>query len=187
MGPSRAEIARTLMRGRLPADLRLACRPGRLPVRQATDCTGRPLLLVRSDEVAATALSGRSGDTVVVVRVDDRPPAPDAPSLGSVDVGGVAMAVAAGESREAVLEYAETIADPDLFDVGGAAILYRVEVQRVRVTHAGVTADVDVADYMAADPDPLHEAELDLLADLADHHGAQIGPYLTRRLSDLGV
>src|SRR5262245_49725362 len=107
MRPSAAELARTLMAGRGVATARLACRPGRLPVRHAPDCSGRPLLLARSDDPLAQAL-GRGRPPTIVPQAADQPPGPDAPSLGRVLVGGTAALVPPHRQREAVLEYAET-------------------------------------------------------------------------------
>ena len=106
MRPSPAELARTLIAGRSPATVRLACRPGVLAVRHATDCAGRRLLLARADEPLARALLG-SRPPAVVLQATDVPPTPDAPSLGRVLVGGTARAVDPGHGRAAILEYGD--------------------------------------------------------------------------------
>lgn len=130
MRPSAAELARTLISGRVPATARLASRPGALQVRHATDCSGRPLLLARLDDPLVRALRGRRPPSIVL-QATDAPPSTDAPSLGWVRVGGAVTLVPDDETLEAVLEYAETGADPDLFDVGRGAVLLRVEVLQI--------------------------------------------------------
>src|SRR3569833_1993560 len=90
MGPSHAELARTLVCGRLPGVLRVAGVPGPLAVAHATDCVGRPLLLARFGGDVARALGGAGAGTRVaaMLAVDDRPPRPDGPGHGRVRVGG---------------------------------------------------------------------------------------------------
>jgi hypothetical protein len=133
MRPSAAELARTLIAGRVPATARLACRPGALTVRHATDGSGRPLLLARLDDPLVRALRGRRPPTIVL-EADDAPPTADAPSLGRVAVGGTVGLIPRDEAKDAVLQYAQTCADPDLFDVGSSAILLQVEVQQIRLS-----------------------------------------------------
>jgi hypothetical protein len=132
MRPSAAELARTLISGRVPATARLACRPGVLDVRHATDCSGRPLMLARIDDPLVRALRGRRPPTIVL-QACDAPPWPDAPSLGRVLVGGTVTLVPQEEMSEAILGYAEISADPDLFEVGRGAILLQVEVLQIRL------------------------------------------------------
>jgi hypothetical protein len=132
MRPSAAELARTLISGRVPATARLACRPGVVSVRHATNCSGRPLLLARLDDPLVRALRGRRPPTIVL-QASDAPPSADAPSLGRVLIGGAVTLVPQDEANEAVLEYAETSADPDLFDVGRGAVLLQVEVLQIRL------------------------------------------------------
>ena len=48
-------------------------------------------------------------------------------------------------------------------------------------------APVDLDEYLAADPDPLYGDETELLADLNQQHGAQLGPYLAGRLAAAGL
>src|SRR5688500_9659767 len=127
MQPTPAEIARTLIRGRLPATAHVAWWPEPLLVRHATDCAGRPMLLCRDDETLATALRARTAGApgaprgartadapgaAVVLTVEDRPPTAEAPSLGRVWVSGwAAPPRGSAPLREAALEYAETHAD----------------------------------------------------------------------------
>jgi hypothetical protein len=136
MRPSAAELARTLISGRAPATARLASRPRTLHVRHITDCSGRPLLLARLDDPLVRALRGRRPPSIVL-RATDTPPSTDAPSLGWVLVGGTVRLVPEDEAPEAVLEYAETSADPDLFDVGRGAVLLGVDVLQVSLGQQG--------------------------------------------------
>jgi hypothetical protein len=175
MRPSRAEIARTLARGRLPGRLQLDGRPAPAPVPHATDRTGRPLLLVRDDDDLGAAL--RDGHLAVTLSVMDVPPVERAPSLGRVRIDGRVRRLSAGEAAAAVQEFAESNPVADLLDVGRGASLWLVNVDRVRLDNPCATVDVEPAWYAAAAPDPLHELERDLLADLADHHAEQIESY----------
>jgi hypothetical protein len=192
-----------------------------------------------------------------VLQASDAPPVADAPSLGRVLVGGTVSVVPKDEAAAAVLEYAETNADPDLFDVGRGVFLLQVEVAEIHLVRPGATpsskavdgwpgnangagwpghgwnghvrgggwdstdrnnghADeagmwrdgsglgtaqaclpaqaasgsasaVDLDEYVAADPDPLYRDEPDLLADLNEHHGAQLQAYLAGRLAAAGL
>src|SRR5262249_42958946 len=139
MRPSAAELARTLISGRVPATARLVGHPGSVNVRHAADRSGRPLLLARLDDRLARALRGRRPPTVVL-HATDAPPSIDAPTLGWVLVGGEVTLVPEDEAPEAVLDYAETSADADLFDVGHGAVLLRVEVLQVRLGQTGPAA-----------------------------------------------
>jgi hypothetical protein len=85
--------------------------------------------------------------------------------------------------RAAVLEFARSNPIPDLFDVGDGASLHLVEVSKVSLVRSGAAEAVDAAEYAEAEPDPLHECEGDLLADIADHHGDALEAYV-RHLSD---
>jgi hypothetical protein len=198
--PTPAEIARTLVRGQLPATAHVAWWPEPLVVRHATDCAGRPLLLCRDSEPLATALRGRAttgasarlgtapAGAAVVLTAEDRPPTDGAPSLGRVWVSGwAAPPTGATQLREAALEFAETHADDDLLDLGRGTQLHRVEVQAVRLETEGAIITIDPQDYTAADPDPLYDLEAHLLADLNDHHVAELSRYLTSRLIAAGV
>jgi hypothetical protein len=175
MRPSRAEIARTLARGRLPGRLRLDGRPEPAPVHHATDRTGRPLLLVRDDGDLDAAM--RDGRPAVTLSVVDIPPVDRAPSLGRLRIDGRARRLAAGEAAAAVQEFAEGNPIADLFDVGRGMSMWLVNVDRVRLDRPQATVDIEPAWYAAAVPDPLHELEQDLLADLTDHHAPQIESY----------
>ncbi|GAA2304925.1 hypothetical protein GCM10009853_072470 [Glycomyces scopariae] len=185
MRPSAAETARTLARGRLHGLVRFDDGAAVTGVQHATDRLGRPLLLVPAGEELAAVLRGREAPRVSL-SVDDVPPRFGAPSLGRVRVVGDLLPVPEAERRDAVLEYARSNADPDLFDVneGGGVAIHRIAPDRVTLNRGGTTELVDLAAYVSASPDPIHECEEDLLADLADHHAPQIEGYLCRLLGD---
>lgn len=178
MRPTPAEIARTLAAGHLPATVQVACGPGPLPAVHAADCGGHPLLLVSAFDRLAGALPFESDeDAAAVLTVADEPPVAGAPTLGRVWVSGWVSRLEGAAAREAASEFAEINPLGDLLDVGRGHELYRLEVAEVRLECGGRTREVDAADYLAADPDPLFPHEADLLADLADHHGAEVGEF----------
>jgi hypothetical protein len=153
MQPSPAEVARTLAAGRLPGTASVACRPGPLRVRHATDPAGRPMLLARAGGGLAEALrpAEHTDDTAVVVRVEA---AASAPALGRLFVGGWAAPLAGVEARAAALEFAAANPASDLLDLGRGQLLYRVEVAEVRLARPGIMIEIDPDDYAAASPDP---------------------------------
>lgn len=181
MQSSPAEIARTLVQGLLPATIQAACAPGPLPVRHATDCAGQPLLLVQPQDPFAETLRRGSGEVAVALRVDDLPPVAGAPSHGRAWVSGWTVPLDVAGARCAALEFAEVNPLAELLDVGHGARLYRIEVDAVRLERGGAVISVAPDDFAAADPDPLHPWERDLLLDLHDHHGPELGAYLTRQ------
>jgi hypothetical protein len=184
MQPSHAELARTLAAGSLPASAHIACRPGPFAVRHVTDSEGRVLLLAPADGALTIALRPTDGndDTAIVLDICDVPPAFGAPPLGRVWVAGWAVALTGDEAREAALEYADLDPTDDLLDVGAGQVLHRMDVAEVRLERSGMTFDVDPDEYAAATPDPLRAVEFDLIADLADHHVAEMSSYVRRQL-----
>ena len=184
MQPTHAEVARTLAAGHLPAGAHIACRQGPYPVRHMTDPLGRVLLLAPSGGALTTALRPAEGndDTAVVLDITDVPPVAGGPSLGRVWVSGWATRLTGAAARAAALDYAEVDAASDLLDVGTTQVLHRMEVAEVRYERHGELFDVDPGDFAAASPDPLHPIEFDLLADLADHHGAELAGHVRRHL-----
>jgi hypothetical protein len=182
MGPSVAEVTRTLLRGRLPGSVYLAGFPRREPVIHATDCAGLPMLLVRRGSRVDDALVAPAAPRVVL-RVPDAPPLGSGPSHGEARIGGRPRPLDGHVSATAVLEFAEANPVPELFDVDREMALYLLEPEHVSLARPGEVVGVDVEDYMAADPDPLHEYERDLLLDLADHHRAEMERYFRRHLA----
>jgi hypothetical protein len=57
-----------------------------------------------------------------------------------------------------------------------------MEIAEVRYERDGALFDVDPDEYAAATPDPLRAIEFDLIADLADHHVAEMTAYVQRHL-----
>jgi hypothetical protein len=167
----------------LRGSLRVNGLPEPEPVSHATDCAGLPMILVRRGGRLDAVLDTTAPR--LVLRVEDVPPLDAGPSLGAATIEGRPRALAGPHADEAVLEFAEANPVSDLFDVGGDITLYLLEPEHVRLGRAGVVIDLDLADYMAADPDPLHEYERDLLLDLADHHKAEMERYF-RRMLDAG-
>lgn len=184
MQPTHAEVARTLAAGHLPGTAHIACGPGPLPVRHVTDGNGRVLLLSPRDGAFAAALRPMEGadDTAMVLDISDVPLTADSPALGRVWVSGWAVLLAGDEARAAALDYAEVDASGDLLDVGEGQVLHRMEVAEVRYERTGDLYDVDIDEYAAATPDPLCRIEFDLIADLADHHAAEMSAYVRKHL-----
>ncbi|WP_446210621.1 DUF2470 domain-containing protein [Micromonospora sp. IBSANI012] len=187
MGPSPAEIIRTLVAGRLPGLMHLAHRPGPFHVRHATDPEGRVLMLVPVvSDLAAELDPGADDDVAVVLDVLDLPPAPGAPSLGRAWVSGWAAPLRGAEARRGAADFAAVDPTGDLLDVGTRFRLHRFEVVEARLEGADSVRRVDPGEYAAAEPDPLHALEPELLADLTDHHEAQVTAYLRGHLDLTG-
>ncbi|MEU4715963.1 DUF2470 domain-containing protein [Micromonospora purpureochromogenes] len=183
MGPSPAEIVRTLVAGRLPGLVHLAHRPGPYHVRHATDPEGRVLMLVPVvSDLAAELDPGVDDDVAVVLDVLDLPPAPGAPSLGRAWISGWAAPLRGTEARRGAADFAAVDPTGDLLDVGTRFRLHRFEVVEARLEGADSVRRVDPGEYAAAEPDPLHAIEPELLADLTDHHADQVAGYLRRQL-----
>ncbi|NYF54215.1 DUF2470 domain-containing protein [Micromonospora purpureochromogenes] len=187
MGPSPTEIVRTLVAGRLPGLVHLAHRPGPYHVRHATDPEGRVLMLVPVvSDLAAELDPGADDDVAVVLDVLDLPPAPGAPSLGRAWVSGWAAPLRGTEARRGAADFAAVDPTGDLLDVGTRFRLHRFEVVEARLEGADSVRRVDPGEYAAAEPDPLHAIEPELLADLTDHHEAQVTAYLRGHLDLAG-
>jgi len=184
MQPSHAEVARTLAAGHLPAVAHIACRPGPLPVRHVTDGAGRVLLLSPAEGGFAAAVRPQPGvdDTATVLDITDVPPMAGSPGLGRVWVSGWVARLDGDEARAAALDYADIDASGDLLDVGEGMALHRMDVAEVRYERNGTLVDVDPDEFAAAVPDPLRQIEFDLIADLADHHLAEMSAYVRRQL-----
>lgn len=184
MRPSPAEIVRTLVAGRLPGLVHLACRPGLHHVRHATDSDGRVLLLVpvSSDLAAALRPTGDDRAVAVVLDVLDLPPAAGAPSLGRALVSGWARMLVDDEARAAAVDFAAVESTGDLLDVGTRFRLFRFEVMEARWDRSGELRRIDPAAYAEAEPDPLHPVEARLLSHLTAHHAQPMADYLRRQL-----
>jgi len=184
MQPTHAEVARTLAAGHLPGTAHIACRQGPLPVRHVTDVHGRVLLLSPAGGAFSTAVRPQPGtdDTAMVLDITDVPPMAGSPGLGRVWASGWAVRLEGDEAKEAALDYAEIDASGDLLDVGETKVLHRMDVAEVRYERNGVLTEVDPDEFAEATPDPLRQIEFDLIADLADHHLAEMSAYVRRQL-----
>ncbi|SNY50980.1 DUF2470 domain-containing protein [Paractinoplanes atraurantiacus] len=184
MQPTHAEVARTLAAGHLPGVAHIACRPGPLPVRHVTDANGRVLLLSPRDGALAAALKPQEGndDTAMVLDISDVPPMAGSPAIGRVWISGWATLLEGGAERAATLDYADIDASGDLLDVGDGQVIHRLDVAEVRYERNENLVDVDVDDWAEATPDPLCRIEFDLIADLIDHHEAEMSAYVRRQL-----
>lgn len=187
--PTAAERVRTLVQGRLPGLLFLEGAKAPIPVRHGTGHTGQPLLLVPVGGMLHLALRTHRGPVApgAVLRVDDVTPSAGAPSLGRARISGRLHAVAPAGSPAAALEFAEANPLPSLLGVGTDAVLYRLLVDGAGLETGTGGGPVDPVEYLTAEPDPLHEAERDLLLDLADHHGEQLEPWFRRALHGAGI
>ena len=188
MQPSPAEIARTMVAGRLPGTVHVACRPGPHTVRHATDPMGRILILANRTDPIAAALRPADGtdDTAMVLDVTDVPPVAGSPAHGRLWVSGWASPLDGAPARMAALDFADVHACGDLLDVGRGTTIFRMEVAEVRIERCGTTTDVDPDEYAAAEPDPLGPIETDLLVDLADHHQPEMTAFIHRQLRAAG-
>lgn len=184
MQPTHAEVARTLAAGHLPATAHIAYRQGPFPVRHVTDPHGRVLLLAPRAGALAAALRPAEGvdDTAIVLDIADVPPVAGSPSLGRVWIAGWAAALSGAQARAAALDYADIDPVSDLLDVGDSQVIHRLDVAEVRYERNGVLVDIDPDDYALAGPDPLRAIEFDLIADLTDHHVAEMAEYVRGRL-----
>lgn len=186
MSQSAAEIVRTLLLGRLPGAFTIDGSSLGGSLLHALDRQGRPLLLSRRGDVLDDLPDAQAGPQVRL-GVADRPPVVDAPSLGRAVVVGRLRELSADDAAVAVHEFAEANPVAELFDVGGDVSMYSIDVMWARLEREAATTNVSVDEYAAASPDPLHEVEKDLLADLADHHAPQIENFIRHVLAAAGV
>ncbi|RIV38349.1 DUF2470 domain-containing protein [Micromonospora radicis] len=184
MRPSPAEIVRTLVAGRLPGLVHLACRPGLHHVRHVTDPDGRVLLLVPVVSDLVPALRPRDGADAVAAVLDvlDLPPVAGAPSLGRALVSGWVRRLDGERARAAALDFAAVAPTGDLLDVGTRFGLFRFEVAEARWERGGEPRRIDPVAYAEAEADPLHATEASLLSHLTEHHADRMTGYLRRQL-----
>lgn len=102
-------------------------------------------------------------------------------------VDGRIHRLTAAQAATAADEFAAANPTTDLLDVGRTASLYAITVDRVRIHMSRSIREVPVTDYLAAEPDPLHDVEQDLLRDLADHHAPQVENYFRFLLAISGI
>jgi hypothetical protein len=179
-----AEVARTLAGSTEPARVQVPGAPCLTGVRHGADPQGRILLFDRDSAPLTVALRTPGP---VTVEIPDPPPLPFSPSWGRLRLHGHAEPLHGASARAAAAAIAETLADPDLLDVGDGTTV--VAVTPERITLAGRERDllVDLDEYRGATPDPLGRHERDLLVDLVDHHGPRLYPFLRHQLGAAGV
>jgi hypothetical protein len=101
-------------------------------------------------------------------------------------VSGWASALAGTEARQAALDFVDIDPVGDLLDVGRGQVIFRMAAAEVRLERGGALVDIDPDEYAAAEPDPLHAIEWDLLTDLADHHVPEMAGFIRRQLAESG-
>ncbi len=142
-----AAVARTLATGRLLGKAHVRGYRCPLCVRLATGEDGLPLLLVHDHSHLAAALAPTHGetDTSTVVSIDH-------PRQGRLWLSGWASRLDEHDSRDAALSFASINPLGDLLDVGHDHSLYRLDVAEVRLAHGDTLIDIDVDEYLAAEP-----------------------------------
>ena len=175
--PTAAERARTMASGLLVGALTAPGPREPVPVGCVTDDDGVTAILVREgqDYAALDAAFGADGDPELGAAVDlpavldvlDAPLGPDAPPRARLWLSGWLRAVPRRRARGLALAYAARRPVGALLDVNDGSALYLLEPEEVRLTSGDGMNDVDLDAYLAARPDPLHEVEHALLADLA--------------------
>ncbi|MFC4530636.1 DUF2470 domain-containing protein [Sphaerisporangium dianthi] len=148
------------------------------PARGGVDGTGRPLLLVRPGE----PLHGLPAADDVVVTVDlsaSRTLAGVEHPRGLLKVQGWAQAVPPADLREAAVAVAGRCPDEALFaavegDPAGPR-LFRVDVGYVIYLTGQESGMLDAEQYLAAGPDPVHDAAERMLRHVNEAHREQLG------------
>jgi hypothetical protein len=168
--PTPAERARTLAAGLLVGALTAPGPREAVPVGCVTDDDGVTAILVREgpDRAALDAAgTDEQSELPAVLDVLDAPLGPDAPPRARLWLSGWLRAVPARRARGLALAYAARRPVGALLDVNDGCALYLLTPEEVRLTAGDGMTDVDLDAYLAARPDPLHESEHALLADLA--------------------
>jgi len=163
-----AERARTLASGLLAGELTAPGPAGRVRVGCVTDDDGTTAILV-ADGADRTTLDMAFDDTDLpaVLDVLDAPLAPPSPPRARLWLSGWMRAVPAHRARGLALAYAARRPVGALLEVNNGCALYLLDPAEVRLTTGDGMTDVDLDDYLAARPDPLHGVEQAILADLA--------------------
>ncbi|WP_157641440.1 hypothetical protein [Longispora albida] len=147
MDASPAAVARTLASGRLPGMAHVKGYFCPLRVRHATGSDGSPLLLVHDRSHLAEALVPEDGgtDTGAVLSIDH-------PSHGRLWLSGWATRLDGIAARAAALEFAEVNPVSDLLGIGEGHSIYRLDLAEVRLAHGDSLVEVDVDEYLDAEP-----------------------------------
>jgi hypothetical protein len=105
------------------------------------------------------------------------------PSGDLLDVGGSASGSVGGSVGEPVGgSVNRSVGGSVSGSVGASKVLHRLDVAEVRYERNENLVDVDPEEFAAAAPDPLRQIEFDLIADLAEHHLAEVSAYVRRQL-----
>jgi hypothetical protein len=131
-----------------------------------TTASGVVLLVVPQDGAVTTALRNSPvGDVPARLTVTDRTPFPlRHPVRGLVQLSGWVTPVPADDVPRLLLDFADAYPCDSLFDVGLSATLVRLDLAEVLLEEAGVSADVDPDDFLAARPDAISRGENELMA-----------------------
>ncbi|GAA0409414.1 hypothetical protein Acor_36570 [Acrocarpospora corrugata] len=172
--PPIPERVRTLAVGAAPTHVSVA--GSALPataVRGGVDAEGRPILLVKPDEL----LYGVTDEIVVTVDlVATRAIESVDRARGMLKVRGWIQPVPADEIRDAAISIAERCPDEDLFaavESRGPRLL-RVDVAQVVYLTGQESGVLDAEDYLAATPDPFLDAAERMLHHVNSAHRAQL-------------
>jgi hypothetical protein len=163
-----AERARTLASGFLAGEITAPGPAGRVRVGCVTDDDGTTAILVADgpDRVALD-MAFDGPDVPAVLDVLDAPLVPPSPPRARLWLSGWMRAVPAHRARGWALACAARRPAGALLEVNNGCALYLLDPTEVRLTTADGMADIDLDDYLAARPDPLHGVEQAVLADLA--------------------
>ncbi|WP_062348836.1 DUF2470 domain-containing protein [Herbidospora yilanensis] len=146
-----------------------------LPARGGVDAQGRPVLLVKPDEV----LYGCRDDLAVTVDlVATRSMGETERARGMLKIRGWAATVPGHEARRTAVAIAERCPDEDLFAVientGRAPRLLRVDVADVVYLTGTESGILDSDDYLDAEPDPFLDLAERMLHHVNSAHRAQL-------------
>ncbi len=199
-GPSAAERARTLALGVVTGVLHLPGLAGDAAasgtkayrVQHLTGRDGEVALLVQNgtelyDRLRLITTSTDLIDVPSVLDVLDVPPGQLCLPRARLCITGWIDEPPMSVQRQLAARIAGVRPLGSLLDVGTGWTLYRFEVGEIRVTTAAGTTVVDPEDFVAAEPDPLYEAEDHVVGHLEAHHRDQTIGYALRRLADCTI
>jgi hypothetical protein len=184
--PGAAEWARTLSAGVVPGALRLSpVGAGRsdFRVRQLTAPDGDVTLLVGDGTPLDRYLRGESlDDSPAVLDVLDVPPGQFRLPRARLCLTGWVQAMPLGEQRDLAACVAAARPVGELLSIGAGATLYRLDLAEICVTTAGGVVTVAPEEFAAARPDPMYEAEDEIVAHLTAFHRDRMIAYALRHL-----
>lgn len=168
-GPGAAERARTIVEYGGAARLRIAWAAGIGAVPYIPDESGEPWLLLPEERTAGWP--GRDFAGVLHVEEDG----------DTALVGGRLAKVPADQQAGQALTLAALRPVGALLDVGHGVSLHHLAVEEIRLT-GSATAPVDLAEYVAARPDPVRPHAARVLGHLALSHRPQLAAILHAHL-----